>query len=43
MVDSEPAKLDWAAMHWFQLGPGGAPSVVRLNQPLTAAAADLRA
>jgi probable phosphoglycerate mutase len=43
MIDPEPAKLDWAAVHLFQLGPDGAPSVVRLNQPLAAAAADLRA
>jgi probable phosphoglycerate mutase len=43
MIDPEPAKLDGAAVHLFQLGPGGAPSVVRLNQPLAAAAADLRA
>jgi probable phosphoglycerate mutase len=43
MVNSEPAKLDWAAVHLFRLGPSGAPSVVRLNQPLAAAAAELRA
>ena len=43
MVNPEPAKLDWAAVHVFRLDAGGAPSVVRLNQPLAAAAAELRA
>ena len=43
MVDPEPAKLDWAAAHVFRLELGGAPVVVRLNQPLAAATTDLRA
>ena len=43
MVDPAPAKLDWAAAHEFWLEPGGALRVVRLNRPLAAATADLRA
>lgn len=43
MVDPAPAKLDWSAVHVFRLEPGGAPNVVRLNRPLAAATADLRA
>ncbi|HXP74782.1 MAG TPA: histidine phosphatase family protein [Stellaceae bacterium] len=43
MVDPEPARLDWAAVHVFRLAPGGAPSVVRLNRSLTTATMDARA
>ena len=43
MVGRAPAKLDWAAAHVFRLEPGSAPSVMRLNQPLAAATAELRA
>jgi broad specificity phosphatase PhoE len=43
MVGRAPAKLDWAAAHVFRLGQGGAPVVVRLNQPLATATAEPRA
>jgi probable phosphoglycerate mutase len=39
MVDREPAKLDWAAAHVFELEPGGAPRVAHLNRRLATATA----
>jgi broad specificity phosphatase PhoE len=34
MVDRQPAKLDWAAAHVFELEPGGAPRVAYQNRRL---------
>jgi broad specificity phosphatase PhoE len=42
MRDPEPAKLDWGAVHLFRLDAGGAPVLLRLNQPLAAAPAEPR-
>jgi len=43
MAGRAPAELDWAAAHVFRLEPGGAPRVMRLNQPLAAPAVEQRA
>ena len=43
MLDPQPLKLEWDAVHVFRLGSGGAPEVARLNRPLAAAATEARA
>jgi probable phosphoglycerate mutase len=42
MLDPQPLKLEWDAVHVFRLGYGGAPEVVHLNHSLAAAAAEAR-
>jgi broad specificity phosphatase PhoE len=43
MLDPQPVKLEWDAVHVFRLGSGGAPEVARLNRSLAAAATEARA
>ena len=37
LLDKPPAKLDWDALHVFDLDHAGKPAVLRLNVPLAAA------
>jgi broad specificity phosphatase PhoE len=38
MLDPQPVKLVWDAVHVFRLGPGGTPRVLNLNQSLATGA-----
>ena len=42
MLDPQPLKLEWDAVHVFRLGSGGTPEVARLNRSLAAARAEAR-